>query len=183
MEKKYLKDFVIALVVILFIAFGIKDYNLYKKVEKIPSESKYKKIALSEQLLGQIHNIERSIKDRKQFVFTVTKDPLEQDLIVRTIKDLEKQWREDVENMVRLESTIVPEKGKKKVAISHKGKTKIYTVGDEFVYGKIIDIREGELTYLNHGKTRILKLQKLPEKPKEILQSTKKTKKSREYNW
>ncbi|MCK4312563.1 MAG: hypothetical protein KAW88_07495 [Candidatus Cloacimonetes bacterium] len=183
MEKKYLKDFVIALIVILFISFGIKNYNLYNKVKEIPSESKYRKIALSEQLLVQIHNIEKSIKDRKQFVFTVTKDPLEQNLIVKTIKDLEKQWREEVENMIRLESTIVPEKGKKRAAISYKGKTIIYTIGDEFVSGKIIDIREGELTYLNHGQTGILKLQKLPEKPKEILQTTKKSKKSREYNW
>ncbi len=183
MEHKYLKDFVIILIVVFMIAFGMKDYNLYHKVNKVPNDSMYKKIALSEGLLTEIHNIEESIKDRKQFVFTVTKDPLEQNLIVKTIKDIEKQWREEVENMVRLESTIVPEHGRKQAAISYKGKTVIYSVGDKFIKGKITDIREGEITYTYQNTVGVLKLQKLPERPQEIKQTTSKTKKSREYNW
>ena len=183
MEHKYLKDFVIILIVVFMIAFGMKDYNLYHKVNKVPNDSMYKKIALSEGLLTEIHNIEESIKDRKQFVFTVTKDPLEQNLIVKTIKDIEKQWREEVENMVRLESTIVPEHGRKQAAISYKGKTVIYSVGDKFIKGKITDIREGEITYTYQNTVGDLKLQKLPERPQEIKQTTSKTKKSREYNW
>ena len=183
MEHKHLKDFVIITIIILMIAFGIKDYGLYHKVKKVPADSKFKKIALSEGLLTEIHNIERSIRDRKQFVFTVTKDPLEQNLIVKTIKDIEKQWREEVENMVRLESTIVPEKGKKRAAISYKGKTVIYGIGDEFIKGRITDIREGEITYIYQNTLGVLKLQKLPERPEEIKQTTSKTKKSREYNW
>ena len=183
MEHKYLKDFVIILIVTLMIAFGMKDYNLYHKVYKVPTDSMYKKIALSEGLLTEIHNIEESIRDRKQFVFTVIKDPLEQNLIVKTIKDIKKQWREDVENMVRLESTIVPENGRKQAAISHKGKTVIYSIGDKFIKGEITDIREGEITYTYQNTLGVLKLQKLPERPKEIQQNTSKTKKSREYNW
>jgi hypothetical protein len=46
MEDKYLKDFVIALVVIFLIALVWKDLNLYSKVNEIPQESKYKKIGL-----------------------------------------------------------------------------------------------------------------------------------------
>ena len=183
MEHKYLKDFVIILIVALMIVFGMKDYNLYHKVYKVPTDSMYKKIALSEGLLTEIHNIEESIRDRKQFVFTVTKDPLEQNLIVKTIKDIEKQWREEVENMIRLESTIVPENGRKQAAISYKGKTVIYSIGDKFIKGEITDISEGEITYTYQNTLGVLKLQKLPERPKEIQQTTGKTKKSREYNW
>jgi hypothetical protein len=149
------------------IAFGVKDYNLYHKVNKVPTDSKYKKIALSENLLTEIHNIEKSIRDRKQF----------------TIKDIEKQWREEVENMVRLESTIVPENGRKRAAISYKGKTVIYGIGDKFIKGKITDIREGEISYTYQNALGVLKIQKLPERPKEIQKTTSKTKKSREYNW
>jgi len=65
MENKYLKDFIIIVVVLLVIAFGWFDYYNYNKVEKIPHESKYKKLALSEKLLEQIQSIEESIKDRK----------------------------------------------------------------------------------------------------------------------
>ncbi|MBC8527244.1 MAG: hypothetical protein ISS28_03665 [Candidatus Cloacimonetes bacterium] len=181
MEQKYIKDFVIALVVILLISFGIKDYYLYNNVKEIKKESKYKEIALGEQLLNQIQNIENSIQDRKQFVFTITKDPLEQHLIVRTQKDLEKQWREKVENMIRLESTIIPENGPKMAAIAYGGKTEIYKIGDKFENGEIVDIREGEITYAYHGKIGILKIQQIPPKPVEI--SDKKSKKHREYNW
>ncbi len=181
MEVKYLKDLIIALVVILVISFGVKDYYLYKSIIKVPAESKYKKIALSDNLLREIQNIEYSIQDRKNFVFTVTKDPLEQNLIVKTKKDLEKQWREEIESMVRLESTMLSELGDKIASISYLGETNQYQVGDSFAYGKITDIREGEITYSYEGKERTLGLQKLPPKPVEIM--NKKSRKDREYNW
>ncbi|HHE38301.1 MAG TPA: hypothetical protein ENL20_06985 [Candidatus Cloacimonetes bacterium] len=181
MEEKYIKDFVIALVILLILAFAIKDYYLYKISNDVPDESIHKKIALSEGLLGKIENIEQSINDRKQFVFSVAKDPLEQNLIVRTQKDLEKQWREEVESMVRLESTIIPDIGDKLATVSYQGLTKNYKIGDEFVKGKIIDILYGEILYSYQGTTASLRTEKIPPKPVEI--STKKSKKSREYNW
>ncbi|MCK5051923.1 MAG: hypothetical protein KAS53_09390, partial [Candidatus Cloacimonetes bacterium] len=118
----------------------------------------------------------------KEFVFTVTKDPLEQNLIVKTIKDLEKQWRLEVERMVRLESTIVPEEGRKIAAISHKGKTKLYSIGDSFFYGKITDIRKGKIVYSYKGKDNILVLQKLPDKP-EAIDNKDEVSQERKYNW
>lgn len=182
MEEKYLKDFVIALVVISLILLGVKVSNLYSRVSKVPLESQYKKLALGEELLNNIHNLENSIKERKDFVFTVTKDPLEQNLIVKTIQDLEQQWKQKVESMVRLESTIVPQDGEKKAVISYQGETKIYGVGDTFAKGKITEIRSGEISYLANGKTLTMKIQKLPEKPASIKQSGKNNK-TREYNW
>lgn len=181
MEQKYLKDFVIALVIILVITFGIKDSYLYQKVEQVPGESKYKKIALSEQLLNQIKDIERSIQDRKDFTFTVRKDPLEQNLIVRTRRNLEKQWKDKVESIIRLESTIIPAIGKKLAAISYQGKTRLYEVGDYFTLGKIIDIKEGKIEYSNKGNHGEMVIQKLPPKPVEIKKI--KSSKDREYNW
>jgi len=181
MEEKYIKDFVIALVVLLLLAFAIKDYYLYKTGDDVPDESIHKKIALSEGLLGKIENIEKSINDRKQFVFGVAKDPLEQNLIVKTQKDLEKQWREEVENMVRLESTIIPDNGDKLATVSYQGMTKNYKIGDDFVKGKVTDILFGEILYSYKGTTASLTTQKIPPKPVEI--RSKKSKKIREYNW
>ena len=181
MEDKYLKDFVIAFVVIILLAFAIKDYYLYQKIKVVPEESKYEKLAIGEVLLQQIQNIDTSIRDRKDFIFTVTKDPLEQNLIVKTQKDIEKQWREKIEKMVRLESTIIPENGLKRAAISYDGETKIYKIGDDFENGKITDIKEGEITYSYSGKTGNLSVEKIPPKPIEIIK--KKSKKIREYNW
>ena len=182
MEEKYLKDLVIALIVIILIVLGVKCNNLYSDIKVVPVESKYKKLALSEDLFNQIQNIEHSIQDRKEFVFTVTKDPLEQNLIVKTIKDLEKQWRQEVEKMVRLESTIVPEVGRKMAAISHKGKTKLYSIGDNFFYGKITDIRKGKIVYSYKGKDNILALQKLPDKP-DAIKDDNEVSQERKINW
>lgn len=181
MEEKYLKDFVIALVVILLIAFGIKCYYQKQIDDAIPEQSKNVNLALSDELLGQIQSIEQSIKDRKEFVFTVTKDPLEQNLIVKTKQDLEEQWREEIKSMVRLESTLITENGEKMAVIAHDGKSSMYNVGDSFKYGKITDIRDGEITFAYNGRTGTLETTKLPPKPVEI--QTKAGKSLREYNW
>ncbi|MBT3168857.1 MAG: hypothetical protein HN952_06705 [Candidatus Cloacimonetes bacterium] len=181
MENKYLRDFVVAAVVILIIAFGIKDYYLFMETIDIPTESVYAKSALSENLLKQIQNIENSIKNRKKFRFTVTKDPLEQNLIVKTRQDLEKQWRAEIESMIRLESTIIPKNGDKLASISYDGKTTLYKIGDSFENGKITDIQKGKITYLYKGTTGVLKVKPLPPKPVAI--KSKKTKKNRELNW
>jgi len=182
MEEKYLKDFVIILVVISFIAFGMKNVSLFGKSKEVPKESIYKELALGDDLLFQIKEIENSIQDRKDFVFTVEKDPLEQNLIVRTIKDLQAQWRRMIENMVHLESTIIPEIGKRRAIIAYQGKTSIYKVGDNFVKGKITAINQGEVTYNYRGVVGKIAVKKLPTKPVEI-QTTNKSNLKREYNW
>jgi len=182
MEEKYLKDFVISLVVILLLAFGMNNVSLLRKVETIPKESKYAGLVMGEELLSQIKEIESSIQDRKDFVFTVEKDPLEQNLIVKTMKDLQTQWRRKIENMVRLESTIIPENGEKRAAITYKGSTTIYKIGDDFIKGNIIDIEQGTVTYNYKGTVGTINVKKLPEKPVEI-QENNKTKKNRQYNW
>ncbi len=132
--------------------------------------------------MSKIQEIEESIQDRKDFQFTVTKDPLEQNLIVKTQRDLEKQWREEVESMVRLESTIVPQKGEKMASIAYQGKSRIYRVGDTFIKGKIEDIHLGEIIYSYQGLTKTLSVQKIPPKPKEITQQPT-ANKERAINW
>lgn len=181
MENKYLKDFVIALVVILILAFAVNDYYLKKSASKVPVQSKYEQLALSDELLDRIHEIELSIQDRKKFVFTVIKDPLEQNLIVRTKQDLEKLWQEEIENTVRLEATIIPEIGDKLASISYLGETKHYKIGEKFEFGEITDIRPGEISYQYRGGNAVLALSKLPPKPVEI--RDQKSQKNREYNW
>lgn len=191
MEGKYLKDFVIILVVVLLIAFGLKTSSVSKRVNEVPEESEFKKMALSDQLLQKIQRIDSSIQDRKNFVFTVDKDPLEQNLIVKTQKDMEMQWREEVEKMVRLAMTIIPLDGEKKAAIEYDGNTTLYKIGDKFDLGsefdkgskgEITDIRAGEISYTFNGKSLDMQLKPIPPKPAK-LKTNSKAKSIREYNW
>ena len=174
MENKYIKDFVITIAVLLLLAFGMRNYYTYQQVDQIPNESEYKSLALGETLLNQIQDIELSIKDRKSFQFTVTIDPLEQNLIVKTMQDLEKQWREEVEKLIRLESTVIPAEGDKLASIAHQGESKMYKVGESFMGRKIEKISSGKIEYTYRGTTGFLQVTELPPKPEAISNSSKK---------
>lgn len=168
MGYRHIKDFTIVLAVIMLISFAFHGYYLYVgDFDKYSIESKYKKLSLGEELINKIHDIENSIIDRKQFVFDVNKDPLQQNLIVQTKKDLEKEWREKVESMIRLAATFI-ENGNRFASIDYKGKTKVYQVGESIAGRKITHIGDGYVDYTYYGKEGTLKLQPIPEKPKEI---------------
>ncbi len=181
MENKYLRDFAIVAILFAVIALGMRDYYLYNKEVKVPKQSRFKNLALSKAQLKQIQGIETSIKDRKNFVFTVKKDPLEQNLIVKTMKDLEQEWIDKVQSMVRLTATFISNDGKRYASISYKGKNKIYKVGDKIAGQKITKIGEAYINVMFNGGTRVLKIQPIPEKPAELLNPS--LKKNREINW
>ena len=181
MENKYLRDFAIVAILFAGIALGMRDYYLYNKENRVPKQSRYKNLALSKAQIKQIQGIEKSINDRKNFVFNVTKDPLEQNLIVKTMKDLEQEWIDKVQSMVRLTATFISSDGIKYASISYKGKNKVYKVGDRIAGQKITKIGEGNIKVLFNGGQRILKIQPIPDKPTELTNPS--IQKNKEMNW
>lgn len=177
MQDKYIKDFVIALSMIMLVVFLIQGVRLYQQANKVLPESKYKKIALSQKLIKQIQEIESSIQDRKMFVFSVVKDPLEQNLIVKTKVDLENNWKSMVESMMRLSATYSDSNGQRRATIAYEGKNYDVHVGDFIAGRKIIDIQQGRVYFSQGGVKGLLDLQPVPAKPVE-LQDNKKI-----YNW
>ncbi len=180
MEYRHFKDFTIAAIVVMVIVFGFTSYKYFTKASKVPFESKYKKMALSDKLLTQIKNIELSIQDRMNFTFTAVKDPLEQNLIVKTQVDLENQWKKRVEAMMRLSATYHLEDGKTYASIDYKGNSQIYKVGDSIEGNKILAIKDSYITIRKNGINGKLKLQAIPEKPASI---KKDNVKEQELNW
>ena len=178
MEGRYIKDFTIAIVFIMIIVFGVKDVLWYQDVQTYPAKPDAH-VGISENLKDEIEQIESSIQDRKGFEFTVVKDPLEQNLIVKTIVDYEKQWRREVEAQVRLAGTYITADGAYLATIEHKGVRTDYRVGDRFEFGEITKIDKGKITYKQGGYSGVLELAPIPEKPA-ILQ-TEET--STELNW
>ncbi len=164
MEGRYIKDFAIAIVFVMIIVFGVKDFLWYQKTEAFPLKPNTE-LGIGDELKGEIEEIETSIQDRKSFRFTVVKDPLEQNLIVKTIVDIEKQWRREVEAQVRLAGTYITASGEQLATIEHQGVRKDYRVGDTFELGKITAISRGKITYNSNGYVGTLQLAPIPEKP------------------
>jgi translation elongation factor EF-Ts len=180
METRHFKDITVAVIVIVLFAFLLKSVSVVRTTEEVPSQSIHRDMAIDQDLLAQIQQIEESISDRKEFLFTVTRDPLEQNLIVRTRVDLEQEWRKKVEEMIRLAATYIDEHGNKKAAIAYQGKTNVYTVGDYIEQNRIAEIETGRITLVHQGIEQVLELKPIPPKPAQIDDRARRT---QEYIW
>jgi predicted RND superfamily exporter protein len=178
MEHRHVKDLFWVVVVLMALILGVINYRSFVKQNKIPMQSKYSKMALSEDLLQQIQQIETSISDRQSFQFLVRKDPLEQNLIVKTMVDLEKEWQAKVNSIMRLSATFVSD-GVQWASIEYKGDLKLYKVGDKIENRVITEIADGTLSYTFRGRKGQLKLAPIPEKPAAISEN----KNAKSYNW
>ena len=166
MEGRYIKDFTIALIFLMMIAFGIRGYFLYNQSLAFPDQPDRNK-GISSELKKEIEDIEQSIQDRKDFAFTVVKDPLEQNLIVKTIIDIEKQWKKEVESMIRLTGTYVLN-NERIATIEYHGVRTDYRIGEKFEGRTIVDIQPGKILYKHGNYEGSLELAPIPEKPKAL---------------
>ncbi|HNZ45389.1 MAG TPA: hypothetical protein PKW22_05700, partial [Candidatus Syntrophosphaera thermopropionivorans] len=96
MQFRYLKDLAMALIAISLIACAIRLISLNEANRKIPPQSKYTHESVSDTLRAQIMSIESSILDRKNFVFSVTHDPLRQGNIIKDRFDMQKEFENAV---------------------------------------------------------------------------------------
>ncbi len=180
MQDKHIKDLVIALGVILLIAFGFHGYILFYRTNSISEQSEFLTRAIDEGLLNQIQQIEESIKERKVFVFTVNKDPLRQDLIVQTKLDLQKQWADMVRSMMRLTAILKDSEGTQKAMIAFGGQTHLVQIGDVLNNKTITSISSDKVYFEEDGKIGFLTVEPIPPKPVQLDQNRSSTP---EYNW
>jgi hypothetical protein len=179
METRFIKDLAMALIFIILLAFAIKVYYIYNKVDEIPTQSKYTDISVNEQLITKIKTIESSIKDRKSFTFNVPTDPLRQDPVIKDKMDRLQEWERMVANMVRLAATFVNEDNETCAIISYQGRTGIYRVGETIADRRIVEIKNGLLYYTSGGVRSYMTVQPIPPKPADIDTSNNQT----DYNY
>lgn len=179
METRHFKDLAVAIVVIILIVFLFKAVSVARTVIDVPDQSPYKDLALDQELIDQIQSIEDSITDRKSFVFTVTRDPLEQNIVVRTQVDLEEEWRREIEAMMRLAATYIDEHGNKRAAIAYQGKTELYGIGDYINDNRVVHIESGLIRLAQNGIEQDLEVKPIPPKPRQIRED----KRQDQYLW
>jgi hypothetical protein len=165
MQVRFVKDFAIAMIVILLLAYGIRLYSVYIQSNQVPEQSKHTEKAVSDTLLNKIKTIETSIEDRKSFVFSNVRDPLRQGNIIKDRFDLAKEFEQMVLNTFRPTGTYIDqETGKRMVNVEFQGK--IYS-------GGVNDVIEGRrITWINednigiyYGGPQTLAVQKRPPTP------------------
>lgn len=165
MQLRYVKDFAIALIVIMLLAFAIRLYSVYYQVEAVPDKSIHSKESVSDTLLNKIKGIETSIQERKNFVFTTTRDPLRQGNIIKDKMDLEKEFEDMVRNTFRLSTTAIDANGNKIAYIEYQDAIHAARIGDTVEGRRILDIGEKTLRYFYAGNTYTIDLKSRPAMP------------------
>jgi hypothetical protein len=168
-EFRYLKDFALALLVIILFAFAVKDYTIYSKVNEVPDKSKYSDLSVNDELMTKIKSIESSIQDRKGFAFSVPTDPLRQDPVIKDKMDRLQEWENMVANMVRLAATFIDEDGERCAIIAYQGKSGLYHIGDTIAGKRIAEIKSGQLVYSTGA---VLTVQPIPTRPADVEQGS-----------
>lgn len=179
MEGRFWKEFVIALVFLSIVAYGIWAYMEWEDSKIVIKMRRVK--GVPEDLKQKIAQIDESIGERKDFVFEMQKgqrDPLEQNLIVKTKVDLERQWREMVESQMRLAGTMEID-GVKLALFEYKGRTQWVEEGGQYEGFTIQEVTDGSVQLALANRTRTLNATPVPEKPSVLKEDDS----ARELNW
>ena len=165
MQLRYVKDFAITLIVIIFLVLGVRLYTNYLKAKDIPQQSIHSKESVSDTLLSKIKGIEKSIQDRKNFVFNINRDPLRQGNIIKDKLDLEREFLESLRNTFRLSSTSITETGNKIATIEYRDVNYYATVGDVVEGRRITEIGNDWIRYYYNGSTYTTQVAPRPPMP------------------
>lgn len=165
MQLRYVKDFAITLIVIIFLVLGVRLYTNYFKIKAVPQQSIYTKESVSDTLLSKIKGIEKSIQDRKNFVFTINRDPLRQGNIIKDRLDLEREFLEGLRNTFRLSSTSIMENGRKIATIEFRDQNYYAEIGDVIEGRRITDIGSDWIRYYFNGSSYTTQVAPRPPMP------------------
>lgn len=139
MEYRYVKDLAIILLVISVIVlavFAVKHYNTEQKVD---DKSAYAEQEVDSSLLRKAIEIEDGISQRKDFSFSISKDPLKQDIILPKKVDEIKLRLQRRYNEIRLYG-VLKFGDQILVGIDHKDLESQYKIGDK-ITGSDLRIR------------------------------------------
>lgn len=142
MEYRYVKDLAYILLVasIIFLAvFAVKHYNTEQGVDP---KSAYAEQEVDSNLLRKAIEIEQGIKQRKEFTFSINKDPLKQDIILPQKVDEIKLRLQKRYNQIRLYGVLKFD-DELLVGIDHKDIEAQYRIGEK-IQGSRLSIRSAD---------------------------------------
>ncbi len=142
MEYRYVKDlaYILLVISIIFLAvFAVKHYNTEQEVD---AKSAYAEQEVDSNLLRKAIEIEQGIKQRKEFVFSINKDPLKQDIILPQKVDEIKLRLQKRYNQIRLYGVLKFDEDLL-VGIEHKDIEAQYRIGEK-IQGSRLSIKSAD---------------------------------------
>lgn len=139
MEYRFVKDLAYILLVasiIVLAVFAVKHYNTELSVD---AKSVYAEQEVDSNLLKKAIEIEQGIKQRKEFIFSINKDPLKQDIILPQKVDEIKLRLQRRYNQIRLYG-VLKFGDAVLVGIEHKDLEAQYRIGER-IQGSSLSIR------------------------------------------
>lgn len=142
MEYRYVKDLAYILLVASIIVLAVFATGHYNTEQNIDSKSAYAEQEVDSNLLRKAIEIEQGIKQRKEFTFSISKDPLKQDIILPQKVDEIKLRMQKRYNQIRLYGVLKFDE-ELLVGIDHKDVESQYRIGDK-ILGSTLRIKSAD---------------------------------------
>ncbi len=139
MEYRYVKDLAYILLVASIIVLAVFAVKHYDTEQSVDPKSAYAEQEVDSNLLKKAIEIEQGIKQRKEFTFSISKDPLKQDIILPQKVDEIKLRLQKRYNQIRLYG-VLKFGDVVLVGIEHKDIEGQYRVGEK-IQGSKLSIR------------------------------------------
>lgn len=157
----------ILLLIVVVVAVGLVQWwHVGREIESVHAEDARMVIGTDEKLTETVQNLERTLKERLEYQFDVSVDPLDLTRVITSRKLLEKLGADEFERSkqnMRLAATIVGPENTAAIVIRYMGSNHILRVGDQISGWTVAEIRNRETVLTRNGVKRVLKNQKAPE--------------------
>lgn len=142
MEYRYVKDLAYILLVASVIVLAVLSFSHYNTEVKVKPKSPFAEQEVDSNLLRKAIEIEQGIKQRKEFSFSIMKDPLKQDIILPKKVDEIKLRLQRRYNQIRLYGVLSFDE-QLLVGIEHKDLESQYRIGEK-IQGSNLSIKSAD---------------------------------------
>ncbi len=155
------------LLIAVVIAVGVVQWwRVNREIESIHAEDARMVIGQDERLAETVQNLERTLKERLEYQFDTTNDPLDLTRVITSRKLLQKMGVDEFErskHKMRLAATVVGASGEAAILVRFMGSNHVLRVGDLISGWEVAEISNRQAVLTRGGARRVLHNEKAPE--------------------
>lgn len=165
-QSEILSSFLLLLIAIVVAVGLFQWWRVNQEIERIHMETARMVIGADEKLAETVRDLEQTLKDRLEYQFDLSEDPLDLTRVITSKKLLEKMGVDEFERskqQMRLAATIVGRDGSAAIVIRFQGSNHVLRVGDLISGWTVSEIDEETAVLTRAGARRVLHNEKAPE--------------------